>query len=162
MRVLWTLGWTRGANGREMPDHNPNTNVVMTQTATDDLIHQKTVELCDTIVRQPAFQSIRQRVESFLASEQAQSQYQLVMEKGQALQQKQQAGMPLANDEIQEFEKSRDELVNNPVARDFLDAQQEMRSVQESVSRYVNRTFELGRVPGPDDFSSCGHGCSCH
>lgn len=142
--------------------NNTNANVVMTHTATDDLIHQKTIELCDTIVRQPAFESIRQRVESFLASEQSQNQYQTVMEKGQALQHKQQAGMPLGNDEIQDFEKSREQLVNDPVARDFLDAQQEMRSVQESVTRYVNKTFELGRVPGPDDFSSCGHGCSCH
>lgn len=142
--------------------NNTNANIPMTQTASDDLIHQKTIELCDTIVRQPAFQSIRQRVESFLASEQSQNQYQLVMEKGQVLQHKQQSGMPLGNDEIQDFEKSRDQLVNDPVARDFLDAQQEMRSVQESVTRYVNKTFEIGRVPGPDDFSSCGHGCSCH
>ena len=139
-----------------------NTNAVMTNTATNDIIHQKTVELCDTIVQQPAFQSIRQRVESFLASEQAQSQYQVVMEKGQALQQKQQAGMPLENHEIQDFEQCREQLVNNPVARDFLDAQQEIQSVQESVTRYVHKTFELGRVPGPDDFGSCGHGCSCH
>lgn len=134
----------------------------MTHTATDDLIHQKTLELCETIVRQPVFESIRRRVESFLANEQAQSQYQLVMEKGQALQDKQQAGMPLDDNEIQDFEKNRTQLINDPVARDFLDAQQEMRSVQESVTRYVNKTFELGRVPDPGDFSSCGHGCSCH
>jgi hypothetical protein len=71
-------------------------------------------------------------------------------------------GMPLSNDEILEFEKHRDALVNNPVAKGFLDAQQQMQTVQESVGQYVAKTFELGRLPSEEDFSSCGSGCGCH
>lgn len=137
-------------------------NALMSHTVTDEIIHQKTIELCDTIVRQPTFQAIRQRVDSFMGNEEAQNQYQQVVEKGQSLQQKQQTGMPLSDAEIQDFEKSREQLISNPVAREFLDAQQEMRAMQESVSRYVHKTFEIGRVPAPEDFESCGHGCSCH
>jgi len=133
-------------------------------TTTDDAILQKTRELCQTIVEQPEFQSLRRQVDAFMASEEAKNQYQLVVEKGEALQQKQQMGVPLANDDIAEFEKHREILVNNPLAKGFLDAQQEMQKVQQSVGQYVAKTLELGRIPTDDDFpsESCGHGCGCH
>src|SRR5947209_2976217 len=133
-------------------------------TTTEDVIIQKTKELCQTIVEQPEFQNLRRQVEAFLANEQTKQQYQLVVEKGEALQQKQQTGMPLSNDEIAEFEKHRETLVNDPIARGFLDAQQEMHKVQESVGQYVAKTLELGRMPTSEDFpsESCGHGCGCH
>jgi len=136
----------------------------MSTTTTEDAILQKTRELCQTIVDQPEFQALRSQVDAFLASEESKQQYQLVMEKGEALQQKQQMGMPLSNDEIAEFEKHRESLISNPIARAFLDAQQEMHKVQESVGQYVAKTFELGRMPSPDDFSSgsCGPSCGCH
>jgi hypothetical protein len=51
--------------------------------------------------------------------------------------------------------------MGNPVARGFLDAQQQMQSVKSSVTKYVSKTLELGRVPSEDDFESCGPSCSC-
>ena len=77
------------------------------------------------------------------------------------LQHKQQMGLPMSAEEITEFEKNRDALVNNPIARDFLDAQQAMQKVQESVGQYVAKTFELGRPPSEEDFHGCGSGCGC-
>jgi cell fate (sporulation/competence/biofilm development) regulator YlbF (YheA/YmcA/DUF963 family) len=130
----------------------------------ETVIIQKTRELCQTIVEQPEFQDMRRRIESFMADEEAKNQYQTVVEKGEMLQQKQQAGVPLSNDEVADFDKHREVLVNNPVARGFLDAQQEMHKVQESVGQYVAKTFELGRTPTEEDFSSgcCGSSCGCH
>ena len=130
----------------------------------ETLVIQKTRELCQTIVEQPEFQNIRRRIDTFMADEQARNQYQTVVEKGELLQHKQQMGMPLSDDEIKDFEKQRETLVNNPVARDFLDAQQEMHKVQESVGQYLTKTFELGRAPTDEDFSSgsCGSSCGCH
>jgi cell fate (sporulation/competence/biofilm development) regulator YlbF (YheA/YmcA/DUF963 family) len=129
----------------------------------DSVVIQKTRELCQTIVEQPEFRSIRQRVDSFLSNEPAKSQYQLVMEKGDSLQQKQQFGVALTSDEIGDFEKNREALLNDPVARDFLEAQQEMHKLQESVMQYVAKTLELGRVPSSEDFPSggCGPTCGC-
>ena len=57
-----------------------------------------------------------------MADDTAKNQYQAVMEKGDALQHRQQTGMPLDQSEITEFERNRDLLLNNAVARDFLDA----------------------------------------
>jgi len=135
----------------------------MTTNTEDTIVLQKTRELCETIVSQPEFQEIRSRVDAFMADEAAKSTYQIVVEKGEALQQKQQMGLPLSSDEIAEFDKHRETLVNNPVAKAFLDAQNEMHKMQESVGQYVSKTFELGRIPTHEDFdSSCGTGCGCH
>jgi cell fate (sporulation/competence/biofilm development) regulator YlbF (YheA/YmcA/DUF963 family) len=135
----------------------------MQTTIEETLVTQKTKALCQTLVEQPEFAAIRQRIDAFMGDESAKNQYQLLMEKGDALQQKQQFGLPLDGGEIAEFEKSREALLNNPVARGFLDAQQQMHKIQESVMQYVGKTFELGRVPSPEDFPSegCGPTCGC-
>jgi len=133
------------------------------QTTIDSTVVQKTRELCQTIVDQPEFQDIRKRIDAFMADEAAKIQYQNVMEKGEMLEHKQQMGLPMSADEITEFEKNRDALVNNPVARNFIDAQQAMQKMQESVGQHVAKTFELGRAPRDEDFEgSCGSGCGCH
>ncbi len=135
----------------------------MQATTEETVLIQKTKDLCQTIIDQPEFRQMRQRIETFLTDDMAQRQYQLVMEKGDALQQKQQFGVPLDQAEILEFEKNRELLLSNPVAREFLDAQQQMHQIQESVVQYVGKTFELGRVPTLEDFpsSGCGPSCGC-
>lgn len=135
----------------------------MQATTEETVIIAKTRELCQTIIEQPEFRAIRERLDTFMADDTAKNQYQLVVEKGDALQQKQQFGAPLDSTEITEFERNREILLSNPVARDFLDAQQQMHQIQESVMQYVTKTFELGRVPALEDFPSggCGSGCGC-
>jgi cell fate (sporulation/competence/biofilm development) regulator YlbF (YheA/YmcA/DUF963 family) len=142
---------------------------MQTQTLTDDLIRQKTIELCETIVQQAQFQSIRQRIDSFMADPEAQQQYQSVNEKGRALHQKQHSGATLADSEVAGFENLRDQLLANPVAKGFIEAQQEMHHMQEEVGQYVGKTFELGRVPNEGELADecCGGeggggGCGCH
>jgi cell fate (sporulation/competence/biofilm development) regulator YlbF (YheA/YmcA/DUF963 family) len=136
----------------------------MPTTTEETQITAKTKELCQAILDEPNMRSIRQRIDTFMADEKTRSAYDVLIEKGQALQQKQQTAQPLSNDEIVEFEKTRDTLMLNPVARGFLDAQEELHSVQESIQQYVNKTLELGRVPTEDDLGGggCGHGCGCH
>src|SRR5216684_346917 len=97
-----------------------------TITAESGII-QKTLELCRTILEQPEFQVTRRQIDSFMADEQAQTQYQLVMQKG----------VPLTNEEILEFEQQRDALVNNAVAQGSIAAQQHVHGVQESVGQYL-------------------------
>ena len=124
-------------------------------------ILDKTLELCQTIVDQPEFQEMRQRIDAFMADEKAREQYETVVSKSERLQHKQQIGQSLSPEEITDFESDRDALMNNAVARGFLDAQQEMQQIQGSVTKYVHKTFEIGRVPEEGDFENCGHGCSC-
>jgi cell fate (sporulation/competence/biofilm development) regulator YlbF (YheA/YmcA/DUF963 family) len=132
-------------------------------TTEESTIILKTKELCRTILDEPEYVALRKQVDAFMADEDAKNQYQSVLEKGDVLQQKQQTGMPLTGEEITEFESAREQLLANPVAKAFLDAQESMHRVQSSVSQYVAKTFELGRLPSEEDFNhgSCGSGCGC-
>ncbi len=133
----------------------------MTTTIEPNAILQKTLELCQTILDQREVQSMRRDIDNFLADDGAQMQYRLVMEKGEVLQKKQNSDEPLTQQELDDFEKQRQALFHNPVASAFLDAQREFHQVQQSILQYVTKTFELGRLPSPEDFSSCQPGCSC-
>lgn len=134
------------------------------QTAIEETaVISKTKELCQAILDQPNMPSIRQRVDAFMGDEETRTRYDALMNKGQALEQKQQLSLPLSGEEIADFEQHREALLNNPVARGFLDAQEELHQVQEAIRHYVSKTLELGRVPTDEEMSggSCGHGCSC-
>jgi len=127
-------------------------------------VETKTNELCQAILEQLQTGGVRQRIDAFLADSSARGQYESLMSKGQALQEKQHSGGKLEPSEISAFEKDRDALLKNPVASGFLDAQEEMHDLQHSVQKIVAKTIELGRLPNADDLSegSCGHGCGCH
>ena len=127
-------------------------------------IEEKTQELCQIIIAQPEMISIRSRIDAFLANDSARGQYEALMGKGQALQEKQQHGQPLDPAEISDFEKNREALLKNPVASGFLDAQEELHAIQHSIQKQVSKTLELGRLPTAADLEegSCGSGCGCH
>lgn len=129
----------------------------------EDSVMQKTRELCQTLLDQPAMQNLRQRIDAFMGDEQSRTQYEGLVQKGEALQQKQQTSTPLTGEEIAEFEQQRDALLQNPVARGFLDAQEELHHMQKSIHQFVNKTLELGRMPTEADLNggSCGSGCGC-
>jgi cell fate (sporulation/competence/biofilm development) regulator YlbF (YheA/YmcA/DUF963 family) len=133
-------------------------------TSPDSPVQQKTRELCQVIIAHPQFQTIRQRIDAFQANDDVVQQYQWLNEQGMKLQQKQQAGSPLSDAEVEDFEKKREAFLVNPVATGFLDAQEEIQEIRKSVTQHVSKTFELGRLPAEEDFkaSSCGSGCNCH
>ena len=96
-------------------------------------IESKTNELCEAILEEIQKGGIRQRIDTFLSDATARGQYETLMSKGQALQEKQHHGQTLDPAEISAFEKDRDALLKNPVASGFLDAQEEMHDLQSSV-----------------------------
>ena len=125
---------------------------------------RKTRELCQAILEEPRMQAVRQRIDTFMGDNKTREQYDILVTKGQALQQKQQQSLPLSGEEISDFEKNREALLGNPVARDFLDAQEELHEVQQSIHQLVSKTLELGRLPTEEDLhgGGCDHGsCGC-
>jgi cell fate (sporulation/competence/biofilm development) regulator YlbF (YheA/YmcA/DUF963 family) len=138
-----------------------------TQTE-ETVVIQKTRELCQTILDQPEVQALRQKIETFLADDVARGQYDSLVAKGELLQQKRQNGLSLEDAEVNEFEKHREAFLKNSIARGFLDAQDEMQKIQQTVGQYVSKAFELGHVPEAADLESgcCGggggeHSCGC-
>jgi cell fate (sporulation/competence/biofilm development) regulator YlbF (YheA/YmcA/DUF963 family) len=139
---------------------------MQTNTVVEDAVRQKTLELCEAIVQQPQFQSIRRRVDSFMADAGARQQYQSLSEKGRSLHERQHQGLPLDGREVADFDNEREALLTNPVAKGFIDAQEELHELQHGVEQYLSKTLELGRVPSEEEMQekegSCGHGCGCH
>jgi cell fate (sporulation/competence/biofilm development) regulator YlbF (YheA/YmcA/DUF963 family) len=135
----------------------------MSLTANDSPILQKTRELCQSILDHPDFKTVRTRIDAFMGDDSAKTEYQSLMEQGDSLTHKQQQGVRLSQDEISAYESQRDKVVNNPVSAGFIQAQQEVHEIQESVNKYLSKTLELGRVPSAEDMDGgCGHGCGCH
>jgi len=139
----------------------------MIATETNVTIAAKTTELCEAILSDPEFQRLRGQIAAFLDDEPARGQYDTLSLKGQMLQQKQQMGMQLTEQEIEEFNQHLDALLNNPIAKNFLDAQREVSTIQDYVMKHVSKTFELGRLPTQDDMDDGGccndsGGCGCH
>jgi cell fate (sporulation/competence/biofilm development) regulator YlbF (YheA/YmcA/DUF963 family) len=99
-----------------------------------------------------------------MADAKAQAQYERLSEKGRSLHERQHQGLELPAADISAFEAERDEFLRNPVAKGFMEAQEAMHHIQESVNQFVGKTFELGRVPTPEDMEggSCGADCGCH
>ncbi|MBP9903711.1 MAG: YlbF family regulator [Verrucomicrobiota bacterium] len=136
---------------------------MLTETE-ENAVVAKTRELCTTILEQSGMGVIRRNIDAFMADEKSRSQYESLMAKGQALHEKQHKSLPLSGEEIGEFERQREAMLNNPVARGFLDAQEALHHLQESIQTQVSKTLELGRLPAAEDLESgsCGHGCGCH
>src|SRR5437899_2255514 len=104
-------------------------------------VQQKTRELCEAILAEPAVASIRQRIDTFMADGPSRSQYESLMLKGQMLQEKQERSLPLSGEEISDFEQQRETVLNNPVSRAFLDAQEELHQLQETIHSHVSKTL---------------------
>ncbi|WP_353565868.1 YlbF family regulator [Haloferula sargassicola] len=142
----------------------------MSMLADDSAVMTKVRELCAAIAEDDRFQSLQGDVEKFMDDEQATLMYRGVHERGSELHQKQHAGVELSDSEIREFESARDQLMANPVARGFMDAQGELETLQRSVMKYVNMTMELGHVPSTEEIAAAegggccgggGGGCGC-
>lgn len=134
------------------------------QTITEETaVTLKTRELCQVILDEPSLRTARASIDAFMADDRTKLQYENLMTKGQALQQKQHSGQKLGAEEITAFEKERDALLANPVAVGFMKAQEELHAIHESVNKHVSKTLELGRVPTEEDMEEggCGSGCGC-
>ncbi len=126
-------------------------------------IQTKLEDLCRSILSQADVESHRLSVDQFLVNDEARSHYSRVSEQGEHLHHKQMQGVQLSAEEIAEFERQRDQLLNNPVARGFIDAQEAMQGIRESINQFVGKTLELGRMPETGELEGgCGHGCGCH
>ena len=107
----------------------------MQTIAEETSTEQKTRELCQAILDRPDFPELRRKMDAFMNDEAAKFQYQMLNDRGQMLQSKQQQGLPLTDEEIAQFEALRDTFTQNPVATGFLDAQQEIQKIHDAVNQ---------------------------
>ena len=130
----------------------------------DTPVIQKTKELCQTILEQPAYQGIKTTIHAFLTDANLSGTYQRLCDQQDALHHKHEQGEMISDQEVAAFEKDETEFLANPLAQQFIDAQRQMHKIEQTITGYVRKTFELGRMPTEDDFSEggCGPSCGCH
>jgi cell fate (sporulation/competence/biofilm development) regulator YlbF (YheA/YmcA/DUF963 family) len=131
----------------------------MSATIESPALNLKIRDLCEAILADPGYQSLMARVDAFLDNDSAKEQYRAATELGHELQQKQRAGMELQDAEVMLFEKQRDALFDNSIIREFISAQRELGDMQSSLTAWVEKTIELGRLPEPEDLADSGGGC---
>jgi len=141
----------------------------MTVLTSQSPIMESALELCAEIANDSRVKELQDIVEKFLSDDAAKLQYKSVHERGEALHQKQHAGIELNPSEIREFEGARDALFDNRVAVDFMNAQRELEGIQREIGKLVSLTLELGRVPNEEDLAEAegggccgGGGCGCN
>ena len=119
----------------------------------------KAKELCQAMLDDSKLQSAFKSIDAFMENDGAKEIYAAMQAKAEELHQKQHAGLELSAGEIEEYNKLRDKVVENSTAKDFIDAQEEMHSVQATVNGWLSLTFELGRMPTDADFEEHNSGC---
>lgn len=131
--------------------------------AQDTPVIAKIRELCETILDQPAYCEMKQNITDFFQHDEARSMYEALCDKQEYLHHKHENGLTITEEEDAEFEQMEKTFLAMPVAEAFIKAQQQMHKTEKTVSQYVRKTFELGRVPEENDFSSggCGPSCGC-
>ena len=137
----------------------------MSMLADDSSVMEKTKDLCSSIVEHPDFGLLQEKVEAFLSDDAARLQFQSVQERGEELHQKQHAGVELGESEVKAWETARAELLENDKIRVFLEARNQLETLQMTIGKYVGMTMETGRVPTAEDFKTeecCNEGgCGC-
>lgn len=131
----------------------------------DTPVVEKTKELCQTILEQPAYQEMKRTIEAFLADDAIRTQYSALCDLQDELQNKHRHGVDITEAEVIEFQRQEAMFLENPIAQEFIEAQRAMQKIEATVSAYIRKTFELGRLPANEDISSCscgGTSCNCH
>ncbi len=133
----------------------------MSILSTEFTVMEKTLHLCEAIVDDAEFKDMHSKVEAFLSDEASREAYRAVHEKGAELQDKQRIGVELSAQEMTDFELAREELFQNDKVVAFMEAQQQLQSLQKSVNDYLGLTIELGRVPTDEELMASNSGGCC-
>jgi cell fate (sporulation/competence/biofilm development) regulator YlbF (YheA/YmcA/DUF963 family) len=126
-------------------------------------IEQKTLELCQVIANQEGFAELCGKLKAFLSDESLKFRFQSLNDLSHLFQQKQAAGLEITPDEAELFERQREQFIQNPIALNFLGAQEEVQQLQSVVFRQISKMWEVGRVPVEEDFAGecCNSQCGC-
>ena len=98
---------------------------------------RKTKELCQTIVDQPGYQAMKKSIMDFLSNDDARAQYQRLCDLQESLHHKSHSGEEIPDEEIAEFERLEQAFMANPLAQGFIQAQQAMLKLVQTIMLLV-------------------------
>ena len=133
-------------------------------------VDEKARELCQFIVDQPDFSEARRQIETFLEDAEAQAVYRSWQEKAHEIHRMGHEGLQPNEADLQEVDRLRQAVAGHSVASAFAQAEDQMNGIFGAVTKLLQQTLQLGRVPSAEEMnanSGCcggggGGGCGCH
>ncbi len=120
-------------------------------------------DLCRAILDDPELKGVFSDIDAFMDDDDAKELFTAMQSKAETLQTKQGAGLELTAGEVEDYNKARDAMLANGKAKAFVEAQERIGSVHQTIGSWVSMVFELGRMPTDEEFEGhCGPGCGCH
>lgn len=131
-----------------------------------------TQELCNALAQDQKVISAKARIGLFFQNAEATKLFQEVNSYGEELRNKHLAGMPPTEEEISKFDKLREAVVSNELARGFLESRQQIDEILGTISQFIGMSIDLGRAPSLEEVeearkqsmsssSCCGGDCGC-
>lgn len=141
----------------------------MANTSLSPEVAKLAMELASAFAQSQKVVSAKARIGLFYQNPAATDLFRKVSEYGETLRNKHMEGMPPSESEIAEFDKLRQDVVNNPLCKGFLEARQELDELLAVVNQYMVMAIEKGVAPTDEEvadamtqqMSSCSCGGHC-
>jgi len=136
---------------------------------TPELIRLVT-ELAEAFAQSQKVVAAKARIGLFYQNAEATELFRKVSEYGEELRNKHMAGMPPTEEEISRFDALRQNVVDNPLCKGFLEARQTLDDMLGAVSQYLCLALDKGSAPTDEEvaasltqqMSACSCGGGCH
>lgn len=129
-------------------------------------VTDKALELCHAIADAPEFADAHEKIHAFLSDPKAKAVYGKWQEKGHRLHQMGHEGKKPSDADLDEFASLKRAVESNSVAAAFSQAESYLDDTFRTVTKLVQKTLQLGRVPTAEDLAESGccneGGCGCH
>lgn len=141
----------------------------MANTSLSPELVKLSMELASAFAQSQKVVSAKARIGLFYQNPAATELFRKVSDYGETLRNKHMEGMPPTESEIAEFDKLRQDVVNNPLCKGFLEARQELDEMLAVVNQYMVMAIEKGTAPTDEEvaeamtqqMSSCSCGGHC-
>lgn len=115
----------------------------------------KARELCGFILESPEYEVLQGRFETFEKDTTAQKIHHAWRERDYELQRQHREGNMPTKDQIAELEKLRTAALENEVVVDYVESEQALSKMFQTVMKVVQKSLETGRVPTDEELSEC-------
>ena len=120
-------------------------------------------ELCRALLEDEKLKGVFASIDTFMGNDVSKELFSQMQVKGEELQTKQQAGIELTAGEVEEYNKLREKMLDDPTAKAFVEAQESIQSVHQTIGSWISLVFENGRMPTEEEFAGhCGPQCGCN
>ena len=128
-------------------------------------IKEKALELCQFVADAPEFAEAHQTIQKFIDDDEAKAVYGKLQEKSHQLHQLSHQGQKPSDADLDELNSLQKAVAANPLAAAFVGAENQLDDTFRTVTKLLQKTLQLGRVPTEEDLaeSDCcsSGGCGC-